>query len=42
MKITKSSLPKSIIELVIEETAENVAKFRKKAINDLQQKAEIK
>lgn len=42
MKITRSSLPKSIIELVIEETAENVAKFRKKAVSDLQNKAEIK
>ena len=42
MIITRNNLPKSIIELVIEESAENIAKFRKKAISNLQKKAEIK
>jgi FKBP-type peptidyl-prolyl cis-trans isomerase (trigger factor) len=42
MKITRKDLPKSIVELTVEETTENVAKFRKKAIEFLGQNAEIK
>ncbi len=30
MKITRKDLDKSIVELVVEETAENIAKQRKK------------
>jgi FKBP-type peptidyl-prolyl cis-trans isomerase (trigger factor) len=42
MKITRKNLPKSIVELTVEETTENIAKFRKKAIEYLQKNAEIK
>jgi FKBP-type peptidyl-prolyl cis-trans isomerase (trigger factor) len=42
MKITRKNLPKSIIELTVEESTENVAKNRKKAIEYLSQNAEIK
>jgi hypothetical protein len=42
MKITRNNLPKSIVELTVEESVENVAKFRKKAIEYFQQNANIK
>jgi len=35
MNITRTNLPKSIIELLIEESSENIAKFRKNVISDL-------
>jgi FKBP-type peptidyl-prolyl cis-trans isomerase (trigger factor) len=42
MKITRKNLPKSVVELTVEETVENVTKQRKKAIEFLQKNAEIK
>ncbi len=41
MKIDKKVLPKSIIELTIEETVENVAKYRNKTISYLKKNTEI-
>lgn len=41
MKIEKKLLPKSIIELTIEESADNIAKYRKKAITYLSKNADI-
>lgn len=42
MKITRNNLEKSIVELIVEETVENVAKSRSKAIEHLQKNAEVK
>lgn len=42
MKIEKSILEKSIVELIVEEKAENIAKFRKKALEHLESNSEIK
>ncbi len=42
MKITRKDLDKSIVELVVEETADNIAKQRKNAIAYLQTNAEVK
>ena len=42
MKITKNLLPDSIVELVVEESVENVAKYRNKAIAHLEKNADIK
>lgn len=42
MKIEKKLLPKSIIELIVEETVEEVAKNRKKALEYLEKNANIK
>ena len=42
MKSSIKKLPQSIIELTIEETAENIAKYRKKALSTLRQNADIK
>lgn len=42
MKIEKNLLPKSIVELIVEETVEEVAKSRKKAISYLEKNADIK
>lgn len=42
MKVEKKMLPKSIVELTIEESAENVAKFRKQVIASASKNADIK
>jgi len=42
MKITKNLLADSIVELVVEESVENVAKYRTKAIAHLEKNADIK
>ena len=42
MKIEKKLLEKSIVELVIEEDAKNIAKYRKKALDHLQAHADVK
>jgi len=42
MKIEKKILPKSIVELVVEETVEEVAKSRKKAISYIEKNADVK
>lgn len=42
MKITRNNLPKSIVELTIEEEASKAARFRKQAIEHIAQKANIK
>jgi len=42
MKITRNNLERSIVELIVEETVENVAKSRSKAIEHLQKNAEVK
>ena len=42
MKITRKDLEKSIVELIVEETTENVAKQRVNAIAYLQKNAEVK
>jgi uncharacterized protein YbjQ (UPF0145 family) len=42
MKITRNNLEKSIVELIVEETTENIAKARQKAIKHLQKNAEVK
>lgn len=42
MKVEKNILPKSIVEFIVEESAEKVAKFRKKAIAHLSEHADIK
>lgn len=42
MKVTRKNLAKSVVELTIEESAEAVAKYRKKAIAYLAEHAEVK
>ncbi len=42
MTVTQQKLPKSLVELTIEESAANVAKFRKKVIADASKNANIK
>lgn len=42
MNITRNNLEKSIVELIVEETVENIAKARKNAIKHLQENAEVK
>jgi FKBP-type peptidyl-prolyl cis-trans isomerase (trigger factor) len=42
MKIEKNLLPNSIVELVVEEDAKNVAKYRKHALDHLEKHTEIK
>jgi DNA recombination-dependent growth factor C len=42
MKIEKKILPKSIIELIVEESVEEVAKSRKKALTYLESNTNIK
>jgi len=42
MKIEKNLLPKSIVELIIEEDTKNVAKHRQKAIAHIEKNADIK
>jgi hypothetical protein len=42
MKIEKNLLPDSIVELVVEEEAKNVAKYRKQALEHLEKNADIK
>ncbi len=42
MKVEKKMLPKSIVELTIEESAENVAKFRKEVLKSAAKNADVK
>jgi DNA recombination-dependent growth factor C len=42
MKIEKKILPKSIVELIVEESVEEVAKNRKKALAYLEKNSNIK
>ncbi len=42
MKSSIKKLEKSIIEITIEESKENISKFRKKVLNDIKQNADIK
>jgi FKBP-type peptidyl-prolyl cis-trans isomerase (trigger factor) len=42
MKIEKNLLPKSIVELIVEESVEEVAKSRKKALSYMEKNADIK
>jgi len=42
MKIEKKILPKSIVELVVEESVEEVAKSRKKALSYIEKNADVK
>jgi FKBP-type peptidyl-prolyl cis-trans isomerase (trigger factor) len=42
MKVEKKMLPQSIVELTIEESAANVAKFRKQVIASASKNADIK
>jgi FKBP-type peptidyl-prolyl cis-trans isomerase (trigger factor) len=42
MKIEKNLLPKSIVELIIEEDAKNIAKYRGTAISHLEKNANVK
>lgn len=42
MKIEKNLLPNSIVELIVEEETQNVAKYRKQALNYLEKNADIK
>jgi trigger factor len=42
MKSSIKKLEKSIVELTIEESKENIAKYRKKVLNDIRKNADIK
>ena len=42
MKVERKVLPKSIIELTIEENIDNISKYRKKVINYLESNTEVK
>ncbi|PZM86444.1 hypothetical protein DLH72_00900, partial [Candidatus Gracilibacteria bacterium] len=42
MKIERKNLENSIVELIVEESTENIAKYRKKVIKDIEKNAEIK
>ncbi|MDP2396224.1 MAG: trigger factor [bacterium] len=42
MKIEKNLLPNSIIEFIVEEETENVAKYRKQALQHIENNADIK
>jgi trigger factor len=42
MKISRKNLPKSIVELTIEEGKENIVRFRKQALENVRKKANIK
>jgi FKBP-type peptidyl-prolyl cis-trans isomerase (trigger factor) len=42
MKTEIKKLPKSIVELTIEETADNISKYRKKVLENIAQNAQIK
>lgn len=42
MKITRNNLEKAIVELIVEESIDNIAKSKDKAIKHLQKNAEIK
>ncbi len=41
MKIQRNNLPKSIVELILEEDAKNVAKYRKQALANIEKNASI-
>jgi FKBP-type peptidyl-prolyl cis-trans isomerase (trigger factor) len=42
MKITRKNLPKSLVELTIEESVEKIAKFRSQALEYLRKNAQIR
>lgn len=42
MKIERQNLENSVVELIVEETTENVAKHRKNVLKDIEKNAEIK
>jgi FKBP-type peptidyl-prolyl cis-trans isomerase (trigger factor) len=42
MKSSIKKLEKSVVELTIEENKENIAKYRKKILNDIRKNADIK
>ena len=42
MKVTRKDLAKSVVELTIEESAEAVAKYRKKAVEYMAENADVK
>lgn len=42
MKIERKNLENSIVELIVEETTENIAKYRKEVLKDIEKNAEIK
>lgn len=42
MKIERKSLPKSIVELILEENSKNIAKYRKQVITYLETNTEVK
>lgn len=42
MKIERKNLENSVVELIVEETTENVAKYRKNVLKDIEKNAEIK
>lgn len=42
MKIERKNLENSIVELIVEESTENIAKYRKEVIKDIEKNAEIK
>lgn len=42
MKIEKNLLPNSVVELIVEEETQNVAKYKKQALNHLEKNADIK
>jgi hypothetical protein len=41
MKIEKNILDNSIVELIVEESTENIAKYRKQAIAHIEKTADI-
>jgi hypothetical protein len=41
MKIEKKLLPNSVVELIVEEDAKNIAKYRKDAIAEIEKNADI-
>lgn len=42
MKIERKNLENSTVELIVEDTAENIAKYRKNVLKDIEKNAEIK
>ena len=42
MKIEKNILEKSVVELIVEEKTEKIAKYRKQVLNDFRENADIK
>jgi hypothetical protein len=42
MKIERQNLANSIVELVVEETVDNIAQYRKEVFKDIEKNAEVK